>query len=208
MMTRMYWRVVRLAGLGLTGLLSPYGLAMPDRPPNTPFAEIAAAAVPPVKPLFSSLLATPKASPPTISDGHFTERAQWGKSVSLTYQFHDPDCDDASTSSNCGEEDLNQAQISWSIGEQTLNEFNGQRTVTLPSSWPSNWQAGDSLMLTVQVTAYSAGPSPHEAEPEPESVYVDDVRGGVLDPGRLEQARRDEVDWCRKIGVWTDSIAL
>ena len=51
------------------------------------------------------------------------------------------------------------------------------------------------------VAAFSAGPSPHE-DCLAEEIFVDDVRGGVLEAERVKQARREEVQWCRGMGVW------
>ena len=50
------------------------------------------------------------------------------------------------------------------------------------------------------VATFSAGPSPHE-DCLSEEVFVDDVRG-VLQAERVKQARREEVQWCRGLGVW------
>ncbi len=57
------------------------------------------------------------------------------------------------------------------------------------------------------LAAYAAGPSPHEAvvdehQAGPEGVFVDDVRGGSLDTERVQAVRREEVEWCRRMGVW------
>ena len=35
-----------------------------------------------------------------------------------------------------------------------------------------------------------------------EEIFVDDVRGGVLEAERVKPARREEVPWCRGMGVW------
>ena len=51
------------------------------------------------------------------------------------------------------------------------------------------------------VTSFSAGPSPHESCMA-EEIFVDDVRGGVLETQTVKQARREEVHWCRGMGVW------
>ena len=51
------------------------------------------------------------------------------------------------------------------------------------------------------VAALSSGPSPHE-DCLAEDTFVDDVRGGVLETERVEQAGREEVQWCRGMGVW------
>ena len=51
------------------------------------------------------------------------------------------------------------------------------------------------------VTAFVAGPSPHE-DCLAEEVFIDDVRGGALEAERVKQARREEVQWCRDMGVW------
>lgn len=51
------------------------------------------------------------------------------------------------------------------------------------------------------LAAFAAGPSPHETFLE-EGVYIDDVRGSILDPERVKQARREEIDWCCGMGVW------
>ena len=50
------------------------------------------------------------------------------------------------------------------------------------------------------VAAFSAGPS-HE-DYLAERSFVDEVRGGVLEAERAKQARREEVQWCRGMGVW------
>ena len=74
------------------------------------------------------------------------------------------------------------------------------------------------------LAAYAAGPSPHEAlagspasavadaDADTAGVFVDDVRGGALDAERVGAARREEVEWCRKMCVWeryprTDMLA-
>ena len=74
------------------------------------------------------------------------------------------------------------------------------------------------------LAAYAAGPSPHEAlagspasavadaDADTAGVFVDDVRGGALDAERVRAARREEVEWCRKMCVWeryprTDMLA-
>ena len=51
--------------------------------------------------------------------------------------------------------------------------------------------------------ALSAGPSPHE-DCLAEDAFVDDVRGAVLGKkkGKNKQARREEVQRCRGVGVW------
>ena len=51
------------------------------------------------------------------------------------------------------------------------------------------------------MAAFAAGPSPHE-DGLAEDIFVDDVRGGVLEAERVKQARREEVQWCRGMGVW------
>ena len=51
------------------------------------------------------------------------------------------------------------------------------------------------------VAAFSAGPSPHE-DFLTEDAFEDDVRGGLLEIERVKQARREEVQWCRGMGVW------
>ena len=51
------------------------------------------------------------------------------------------------------------------------------------------------------VAAFSAGPSPHP-DCLAEDTFVDDVRGGVLEAERVKQERREEVQWCRGMGVW------
>ena len=35
-----------------------------------------------------------------------------------------------------------------------------------------------------------------------EDTFVDDVCGGVLDAESVKQARREEVQWCRGMGLW------
>ena len=45
------------------------------------------------------------------------------------------------------------------------------------------------------VAAFSAGPLAEDA-------LVDDVRGAVLETGRVKHARREEVKWCRVMGAW------
>ena len=50
------------------------------------------------------------------------------------------------------------------------------------------------------VAVFSAGPSPHE-DCLAEDTFVDDVRGGVLETERVKQARREEAQWCRGMGV-------
>ena len=50
------------------------------------------------------------------------------------------------------------------------------------------------------VAALTAGPSPHE-NCLTEEIFVDDVRGGVLETERVKQSRREEVQWCRCIDV-------
>ena len=50
------------------------------------------------------------------------------------------------------------------------------------------------------VAAFSAGPSLHE-DCLAEEIFVDDVRGGVLEAERVKQARRGEAQWCRGMGV-------
>jgi hypothetical protein len=37
---------------------------------------------------------------------------------------------------------------------------------------------------------------------DPEGIFIDDVRGGILDAEKVRAARREEVSWCRKMGVW------
>ena len=44
-------------------------------------------------------------------------------------------------------------------------------------------------------------PSPHE-DCLAEDVCVEHVRGGLLEPERVKQARQVEVKWCRGMGVW------
>ena len=39
-----------------------------------------------------------------------------------------------------------------------------------------------------------------------EETFVDDVRGGVLETERVKQARREEVQWCRGMGVWEPAL--
>ena len=51
------------------------------------------------------------------------------------------------------------------------------------------------------VAAFSAGP-PHEEDYSAEDAFADDARGGVLETERVKQARREEVQWCRDMGVW------
>ena len=51
------------------------------------------------------------------------------------------------------------------------------------------------------VVAFSAGPSPHE-DFLTKDAFVHDVRGGLLEIERVKQARREEVQWCRGMGVW------
>ena len=53
------------------------------------------------------------------------------------------------------------------------------------------------------LAAYASGPSPHVDPLQADGVYVDDVRGGVLEADRVRAARREEVGWCRRMGVWT-----
>ena len=52
-----------------------------------------------------------------------------------------------------------------------------------------------------KVAAFSAGPSLHE-DCLAEEVFVDDVRGGVLEAEIVKQTRREEVQWCRDTAVW------
>ena len=35
-----------------------------------------------------------------------------------------------------------------------------------------------------------------------DGMFADDVRGGILDAEKAQAARREEADWCRKMGVW------
>ena len=55
---------------------------------------------------------------------------------------------------------------------------------------------GELSVLDMQV----AGPSPYE--PEEDIFYLDDVRGDFLDPSLVREARKEEIDWCRKRKVW------
>ena len=48
--------------------------------------------------------------------------------------------------------------------------------------------------------AFSAGPSPVE-DCLAEDTFVDDARGRVLETERVKQARREELQWCRGMGV-------
>ena len=55
------------------------------------------------------------------------------------------------------------------------------------------------------VATFSAGLSPHE-DCLAEDACVDDVRGGVLETERVKQARQEEVQWWRGMGVWEPSF--
>ena len=50
------------------------------------------------------------------------------------------------------------------------------------------------------VAAFSAGPSPHE-DLLAEDLFVDDVRGGVVETERVKQARQEDVQWCCGMGA-------
>ena len=51
------------------------------------------------------------------------------------------------------------------------------------------------------VAAVAAGPSTH-GERLSDDVFVDDVRGGVLETERIKQAHREKVKWSRHMDVW------
>ena len=50
------------------------------------------------------------------------------------------------------------------------------------------------------VDAFLVGPSPHE-DWMAEDIFVDDLRGGVLEPERVKEARQEDVKWWRGMGV-------
>ena len=64
-----------------------------------------------------------------------------------------------------------------------------------------SWRAKISeVTKSSDVAAFSTVPSPHEdclAE-----VFVDDVRGGVLEAEREKKTRLEKFQWCRGMGVW------
>ena len=54
------------------------------------------------------------------------------------------------------------------------------------------------------LAAFAAGPSPHVVPiGVEEPVLIGDMRGGFLDTAIVEQARAEEVSWCRRLGIWT-----
>ena len=65
----------------------------------------------------------------------------------------------------------------------------------------SDYNKKCALQIT-DVAAFSAGPSsPHE-DCLAEDAFVDDVRDGVLETERVNQARQEEIQWCRDLDVW------
>eukprot|EP00972_Heterocapsa_arctica_P049345 7263349-Heterocapsa_arctica.AAC.1 len=44
--------------------------------------------------------------------------------------------------------------------------------------------------------------SENDEVPDRRLTYWDDVRGGMLDAEKKTQAHGEELDWCRKSGVW------
>ncbi|CAK0819708.1 unnamed protein product [Prorocentrum cordatum] len=53
------------------------------------------------------------------------------------------------------------------------------------------------------LAGFTAGPSPHAEDMDQEAeAFVDDVRGGFLDPLKVKEARAEELEWCRSRGVW------
>ena len=75
---------------------------------------------------------------PEISQGRLSSFPVAGSAVSLSYLYHDPDCDDLPAKAEyCADEDEEMAEIDWQINHIVDASLRDKRQVTLTT--PAGW---------------------------------------------------------------------